>query len=152
MRPLGRVLVPGLLLTGCTADPEPGGRPVGSSSPDGHRTARQAETKLTAEVQSALDAVPAQGAMVESGVERVAEGIHTRPTLDDGAGYKLTVVCVGKGEAEIVFSPAGAGSGRMVPCDRSLVFERLTGRSRLALDVRGRPDAAGMVAWRIEKV
>lgn len=90
--------------------------------------------------------------MVESGVERVTEGIHTRPTLDAGAGYKLTVVCVGKGEAEIVFSPAGTGSGRMVPCDRSLVFERLTGRSGLALDVRGRPDAAGMVAWRIEKV
>ncbi|MFD5515779.1 hypothetical protein [Streptomyces sp. NPDC127066] len=82
----------------------------------------------------------------------MTEGIHTRPTLDDGAGYEFTVVCVGKGEAEIVFSPAGAGSGRMIPCDRSLVFERLTGRSRLALDVRGRPGAAGMVAWRIEKV
>lgn len=53
--------------------------------------------------------------MVESGVERVTEGIHTRPTLDDGAGYRLTVVCVGKGEAEIAFSPAGAARGGWSP-------------------------------------
>ncbi|QHC33446.1 hypothetical protein GR129_14895 [Streptomyces sp. HF10] len=90
--------------------------------------------------------------MVESGVERVSDGVHTRPGLARGTAYKLTVVCAGKGAAEIVVAPSGAGGRRAVPCDGSVVFERLTAEGALKVDVRGEPGAAGMIAWRIDKV
>ncbi|MEH0521587.1 hypothetical protein QBA38_21685 [Streptomyces stelliscabiei] len=65
----------------------------------------ETEKKLTAEVQSALDAVTDQGSsMVESGVERVSDGVHTQPSLAKDATYKVAVVCSGKGDTEIVFT------------------------------------------------
>ncbi|OIK24140.1 hypothetical protein VT52_029075 [Streptomyces malaysiense] len=89
--------------------------------------------------------------MVESGVERVSDGVHTRPDLAQGTDYKLTVVCAGKGAAEIVVAPSGAGGKKAVPCDGSVVFERLTAEGTLKVDVQGEPGAAGMIAWRINK-
>ncbi|WP_406173417.1 hypothetical protein [Streptomyces sp. NBC_00996] len=90
--------------------------------------------------------------MIESGVERLTEGIHTQPALDKETTYRLTVVCAGKGEAEIVFTPTSAGSKEPVPCDGSTVFERFTAKDSLRLDVQGKPDATGMIAWRINKM
>ncbi|MEU0033604.1 MULTISPECIES: hypothetical protein [unclassified Streptomyces] len=88
--------------------------------------------------------------MVESGTERVSDGVHTRPDVAEGAAYELTVVCAGKGDAEIEFTPAGAGSKKPVRCDGSVVFERFTARGSLRLDVRGKPGSTGMIAWRID--
>ncbi|MFI7414574.1 hypothetical protein ACIBU0_38625 [Streptomyces sp. NPDC049627] len=93
--------------------------------------------------------------MVESGVERVSDGIHTRPTLSPGASYKLIVVCAGTGAAEIEFTPADAGPKSPVPCDQSAVVERLLAprtKEPLRLGVRAEPGATGMVAWQINKV
>ncbi|MEU1532059.1 hypothetical protein [Streptomyces fagopyri] len=89
--------------------------------------------------------------MVAAGSERVSDGVHTQPGLVGGAAYELTVVCAGKGGAEIEFTPAGAGSQKPVPCDGSAVSERFTAQGSLRLDVRGRPGSAGMIAWRIDK-
>ncbi|MFY4719005.1 hypothetical protein [Streptomyces sp. LaBMicrA B280] len=116
-----------------------------------HRSgAAQTEKKLTDQARSALDAVTDRGgSMVESGVERVADGVHTRPGLTHGTAYKLTVVCAGKGIARIVVAPSGAGGEKTVPCDGSVVFERLAAEGALKVDVRGEPGAAGMIAWRI---
>ncbi|MEH0429471.1 MULTISPECIES: hypothetical protein [Streptomyces] len=113
----------------------------------------ETEKKLTAEVQSALDAVTDQGSsMVESGVERVSDGVHTQPSLAKDATYKVAVVCSGKGDTEIVFTPTAAGSKTQVPCDGTVVFQRFAAKDSFRLDVQGKPRATGMIAWRINKV
>ncbi|MFD3926052.1 hypothetical protein [Streptomyces sp. NPDC058614] len=62
------------------------------------------------------------------------------------------MACAGNGDAEIEFTPAGTGSKKPVPCDRSVVFERFTAKDSVRLDVRGKPGSTGMIAWRINKV
>ncbi|MFJ2171004.1 hypothetical protein [Streptomyces griseofuscus] len=139
-------VIPALLLTACSAKGDP------APAATHHRGGAQADRKLTAQAQSALDAASDGGSsMVESGVERVSDGVHTQPGLTHGAAYKLTVVCIGKGAAELVVTSAGAGGKKAVPCDGSVVFERLTAESALKVDVQGKPGAAGMIAWRINK-
>ncbi|WP_238440763.1 hypothetical protein [Streptomyces sp. TR1341] len=144
---LGGAVIPALLLTACSAKGDP------APAATHHSGGAQADKKLTAQAQSALDAASDDGgSMVESGVERVSDGVHTRPGLTHGAAYKVTVVCAGKGAAELVVAPTGAGGKKAVPCDGSVVFERLTAESALKVDVQGKPGAAGMIAWRINKV
>ncbi|MGW2742793.1 hypothetical protein [Streptomyces sp. NPDC001450] len=90
--------------------------------------------------------------MVESGVERVSDGIHTRPDVATGRAYQLTVVCAGNGNAEIAFTPSKTAAKKAVPCDQSVVFERFTGTNELKIDVQGNSQAVGMIAWRINTV
>ncbi|MFG5724048.1 hypothetical protein [Streptomyces murinus] len=147
VRLLVGAVIPALLLTACSAktDPAPAATHHGGGG-------AQADSKLAARAQSALDAASDGGSsMVESGVERVSDGVHTQPGLTHGAAYKLTVVCAGKGAVELVVAPAGAGGKKAVPCDSSVVFERLTAEGSLKVDVQGTPGAAGMIAWRINK-
>jgi hypothetical protein len=100
-----------------------------------------------------LNAVTEQGrSMVESGVERVSDGIHTQPDLPKGRSYKLAVVCAGEGKAKIVFTPSKAAAEKTVPCDRSVVFERFMSSEALRIDVQGDVQATGMIAWRINTV
>ncbi|MBA9046344.1 MULTISPECIES: hypothetical protein [Streptomyces] len=116
-------VIPALLLTACSAKGDP------APAATHHRGGAQADRKLTAQAQSALDAASDGGSsMVESGVERVSDGVHTQPGPTHGAAGK-----------------------KAVPCDGSVVFERLTAESALKVDVRGKPGAAGMIAWRINK-
>ncbi|MGV9994246.1 hypothetical protein [Streptomyces sp. NPDC003374] len=150
---IGCALAPALFITGCTShnDADASHSP---SAPATHQSAEaQAEKRLTAAVQSALDATTDKGnSMVESGVERVSDGVHTQPGLTQGKTYKLTVACAGKGTAEIVLTPSSAGEKKSVPCDQSVVFERINPKASFRLDVVGKPGASGMVAWRINKV
>jgi hypothetical protein len=149
---LGTVLAPVLCLTGCTSGNAPApDRPATASPRAG--TDSSGDRKLTAQAQSALNAVTGQGrSMVESGVERVSDGIHTQPDLSTGGSYKLAVVCAGEGEAKIVFTPGRTAAEKTVPCDRSVVFERFTGSAAVRIDVRGDARATGMIAWRINTV
>ncbi|MFD6495661.1 hypothetical protein ACFV99_14030 [Streptomyces sp. NPDC059944] len=94
----------------------------------------------------------ADSSMVESGAERVSDGVHTQPDLAGGTTYGLTVVCVGHGGAETAFTPHDAGPKKRIPCDGSAVFERFTGRGPLRMDVRGNPGSTGVIAWRVNKV
>lgn len=141
-----------LCLTACTSEETPApDHPAAASSAS--RPTPGAEKKLTAQARSALDAVTEQGtSMVESGVERISDGIYTRPDLSAGRTYKLTMVCAGKGAAEIVFAPRKAVARKTVPCDRSVVFERFTGMKALRIDVQRDSRATGMIAWRINTV
>src|SRR6266545_3218585 len=92
----GCALVPALFLTGCTSDHDSAPGREASPSATHRSTEAQAEKKLTTQAQSALDAVTkTDDSMVESGVERVSEGVHTQPDLAKGTTYKLTVVCAG---------------------------------------------------------
>lgn len=149
---LGIALAPMLCLTACTSDNDPASGRAATMTP---RTSADpfVEKKLTAQAQSALDAVTEQGqSMIESGVERVADGVHTQPDLAAGHSYELTVICAGKGEAQIVFAPGKTAPKKAAPCDRSVVFERFTSGKALRIDVEGDAQATGIIAWRIDTI
>ncbi|MET8858774.1 hypothetical protein [Streptomyces sp. NPDC004579] len=128
-----------------------GARPS-PSAPGGSRTTNEAsEKKLTEQAQAALAAVHS-GELVEAGVERVNDGIHTEPTLGEGRTYRLDVVCSGSGSARLTFVPASAGTKTTVPCDQSVVRQRITMRERVHIDVDGAEGSTGMIAWQLDAI
>ncbi|MFF1447821.1 hypothetical protein ACFVYF_06660 [Streptomyces sp. NPDC058274] len=128
-----------------------------SAPPDGSRTAPSvsataptlSEEQLVQQAQAALDAVHT-GRMVEAGAERVTDGIHTEPGLSEGKSYQLSLVCFGSGSARLAFTPARGGTRTTVPCDQSLVRQRITGRRTLRIDVDGTKGSTGVIAWRVD--
>ncbi|WRZ92856.1 hypothetical protein OHB54_29705 [Streptomyces sp. NBC_01007] len=141
------------LLTSCTSDSGEGkaaGTPSSqSASSEPHAETGPSEKKLTEEAQAALAAVQG-GRMVEAGVERVADGIHTEPTLSEGRTYRLDLVCVGGGSARLALSPVSTGTETEVPCDRSVVQQRITVHKQVRVDVDGVKGSTGVIAWRID--
>jgi hypothetical protein len=129
-------------------------RPTPSASPSRSNTAAQQEKKLTAQVQSALDGtVTENDSMVESGIERVSEGIHTEPGLTPGTTYRLTLVCDGSGVADVVFTPKSTPAPKPVVCDGATTVQRFTPATALLhIDVQGRPGATGMIGWLVDRV
>lgn len=89
--------------------------------------------------------------MVEAGVERVSDGIHTEPLLAKGQTYRLNVVCAGKGSAQLQFTPSNSGDKATVPCDGSVVQQRIRADKSVRIDVNGDAGASGMIAWQIDK-
>ncbi|MFJ4785890.1 hypothetical protein [Streptomyces sp. NPDC088794] len=151
----GCALAPVFLLVACTSesDTEAGG-PTPSASPSRSNTAAQQEKRLTAQVQSALDGtVTDNDSMVESGIERVSEGIHTEPGLTPGATYRLTLVCDGSGVADVDFTPKSTPAPKPVVCDGAMSAQRFTAATAsLHIDVQGRSGATGMIGWRVDRV
>ncbi|MFI9149756.1 hypothetical protein [Streptomyces sp. NPDC053367] len=145
-----------LLLVSCTAGNGDGDAAKTPSSPP-TASASQApnkaqEKKLTDQAQAALAAVHS-GTMVEAGAERVADGIHTEPSLSHGKAYKLNLVCVGSGNAQLTFTPASTGLKAEVPCDRSVVQQRITAHKLpIHIDVEGTKGSSGVIAWQIDTV
>lgn len=145
--------VSALLLTSCTSGSGDGGaagrtsvRPSVSAS---QAAAEAREKNLTDQAQAALAAVHS-GTMLEAGAERVTDGIHTEPTFRRGGTYKLDLVCFGSGSARVTFVPASAGAKTGVPCDHSLVRQRITvHRLPIRIDVDGAAGSSGMIAWQI---
>lgn len=107
------MLVSAFLLTSCTTSGSGGDtaeNPSQSPAPSSTRTATEpSEKKLTEQAQASLAAVHS-GTLVEAGVERVTDGIHTEPGLSKGKTYRLDLVCAGSGSAELEFVPANAGT------------------------------------------
>ncbi|MFJ5779944.1 hypothetical protein [Streptomyces sp. NPDC093094] len=143
-----------LLLASCTS----GGKDTAGTAPSPAPSASAAftasgasEEKLTQQLGAALDGFRT-GTVIESGAERIQEGIHTEPLLTEGAVYRLNLVCVGKGSAQALFTPEGAGDKTAVPCDGSVVQQRITADGPLRIDVDGRAGATGMVAWEIDEI
>ncbi|MFG2634012.1 hypothetical protein ACGFX8_08685 [Streptomyces sp. NPDC048362] len=60
-------------------------------------------------------------------------------------------MCAGKGAVDLDLTPAGRGSRKPVPCDGTVVFERVTAGALVRLKVQGRSGAPGMIAWRVDK-
>lgn len=149
----GAVLVSAFLLTSCTTSGS-GGDNVGNSAqspaPSSTRTApKPSEKKLAEQAQAALAAVHS-GTLVEAGVERVTDGIHTEPGLSKGKTYRLKLVCAGSGSAELEFVPANAGTAATVPCDESVVQQRVTVDKLVRINVVGAKGATGVIAWHID--
>ncbi|WP_328481343.1 hypothetical protein OHS71_23565 [Streptomyces sp. NBC_00377] len=90
--------------------------------------------------------------MVEAGAERVTDGIHTEPSLSEGKAYKLNLVCVGKGSAQLTFTPTSAGTETEVPCDQSVVQQRITGHKPVRIDVDSAKASTGVIAWQIDAI
>ena len=147
------VVVSAFLLTSCTTSDSGGGNAANSSqspAPSSPRTATEpSEKKLTEQVQAALAAVHS-GTLVEAGVERVTDGIHTEPGLSKGKTYRLNLVCAGSGSAQLQFVPANAGTEATVPCDESVVQQRITADKQVRINVNGAEGATGVIAWQID--
>lgn len=141
------------LLASCTGSSEGGGTTASSSSspaPSASETATQpSEKKLTEQAQAALAAVHT-GSLVEAGVERVTDGIHTEPTLSEGKTYRLNLVCIGSGSAQLAFTPTSTGTATTVPCDQSVVQQRITGKQSVRINVDGAKGSTGVIAWQID--
>ena len=68
--------------------------PTASAPSDGDADVTAQEKR----VKAALDTVdPDAPEFVESGTERVADGVHHRSHLTKGVAYRLTLVCAGEG-------------------------------------------------------
>ncbi|MGC0330938.1 hypothetical protein RKD23_003928 [Streptomyces sp. SAI-170] len=152
----GAVAASALLLTSCTSDSGDGEATDPQSSPpsvsESQDAARAQEKKLTDQAQAALAAVQV-GKLLEAGAERVTDGIHTEPTLSQGKTYKLNLVCVGRGSAHVTFTPADTGSKVEVPCDQSVVQQRITAHKLpVRIDVEGVKGSTGVIAWEIDRI
>ncbi|WAZ22754.1 hypothetical protein STRCI_004045 [Streptomyces cinnabarinus] len=141
------------LLASCTSsdDAENTSAPRPTSpapSPTG-TTSGPPEKDLTERAQAAIAAVHS-GTLVEAGVERVSDGIHTEPGLSKGRTYQLNLVCAGNGSARLQFVPAQAGAETSVPCDESVVQQRITGDELVRINVAGAKGSTGVIAWQID--
>ncbi|MBC2866885.1 hypothetical protein H1R13_18480 [Streptomyces mexicanus] len=80
----------------------------------------------------------------------MSDGIHTQPSLSQGKVYNLNLVCAGAGSAQLTFTPASAGPKTTLPCDQSVVQQRLTAHPPLRIDVEGTKGSTGVIAWQID--
>jgi len=149
------VVAASILLVSCS---EGGGEGRAVPSASVSARARSSSDGSTAETfeeraRAALAGVRS-GAPVASGVERVADGVHTEPGLEEGRAYTLTLVCVGEegGRDGVTFVPAQGGGKVAVPCDGAVVRQRVVGRGAGRLDVQGVAGVAGAIPWSVDRV
>ncbi|MGV9454735.1 hypothetical protein [Streptomyces sp. NPDC003635] len=142
-----------LLLTSCTSaddgDDTSASRPTPPASSPSRTAAEPSERDLTGRAQAAIASVHS-GTLVESGVERVTDGVHTEPGLSKGRTYRLNLVCVGSGSAHLEFVPSKAGTETSVPCDEAVVQQRISGDKPVRIHVDGAEGSTGVIAWRID--
>lgn len=143
-----------LLLASCTSDD--GKDKAGASSPSSasstSATATSPSEKEVAEQAQAALAAVQSGKFFASGTERVTDGVHTETILSKGKSYKLNLVCIGTGSAQLSFTPASTASKANVPCDQSLVQQRITGHGSVRINVDGAKGATGVIAWQVDAV
>ncbi|WP_158771757.1 hypothetical protein [Streptomyces sp. NRRL S-340] len=156
---VGAALVSGLLLAGCSSSHEHASSRTTHTtpSPSASSTApsqQAAEQRLIAQAQSVLNSTAAdeKGKFVASGAERVRDGLHTQLGLSKGLQYRVAVICVGSGDVEVSFDPAEGTKPKTIPCDRSMEMVRFPGSPDLLLEVSGKSNATGAIAWRVSKV
>lgn len=139
------------LLTSCTSGDDHD-KTAGSPTPThsiSHTADASSEAVLTEQVQDALAAVK-QGTLLEAGVERVSDGIHSAPGLTKGKTYRLNLICVGSGTAQVKFTPTLKDAKTTVPCNQSIVQQRITAPTSVRIDVEGAPGATGVIGWEID--
>ncbi|MFD3455230.1 hypothetical protein ACFWVC_24015 [Streptomyces sp. NPDC058691] len=141
------------LLAGCTSDSGVAGEPPASkpkqkSSAAGSTLDEERYSKQLAEVLG-TGIAQLDDSFVESGSERVSDGIHTYSTLSPGKSYSLVVVCAGKGKVDL---SAGVKPPirQTLPCDGVPFTRRIKNApGTVEIDATGMAGSAGMVAWRV---
>ncbi|MDI3409299.1 hypothetical protein [Streptomyces cavernicola] len=111
------------------------------------------DSKLGKQAEAALDTVTVDDPeFVESGLEKVRDGVHVESLLTRGRSYRLGVSCAGKGRVELTVRTEPRPVARHLDCDGTATYVRITkAPARLAIDAEGKRDATGMVAWRISE-
>lgn len=152
----GAALVVSILSTafivGCSSDSEDrGNRPKDPEpSPSSSATTDQGNA-LEKQVEKALgigEWDDTGDLFVESGLERVSDGIHTNSVLAKGGFYTLTVACSGTGEVRLT-SPVR----QTLACDSVPARQRITDApAQMKIDVEGLAGSSGIVGWRIDEL
>ncbi|MFD4483350.1 hypothetical protein ACFWPU_45635 [Streptomyces sp. NPDC058471] len=143
-------------MTGCTDDADGSSKSPAKSHAEPTKTRpTHDEQKLGKQVKEALGTQAIDDSdplFVESGLERISDGIHTQPKLSPGTRYELKVACAGKGKIELSIE-GGKPGHQTVGCDGVPATHRTSGsRSKLQIDTTAGPGAVGMVGWRISKI
>ncbi|MGA5559240.1 hypothetical protein [Streptomyces lavendulocolor] len=141
-----------LVVTGCTDGQAP--KPPASSSSESRSPSATAPSAVEDEqgkrAKAAVAIVPPDDSMfLESGLERVADGVHRQSVLEQGENYKLSVACAGQGSMKVVIR----GKATRLPCGGgalSLPIERAP--AQLPIDISAEAGASGMIAWQITRV
>ncbi|MFE0733872.1 hypothetical protein [Streptomyces sp. NPDC058855] len=142
------------LTTACTTDSPPSPRPTPPAASAGQPRQQPSVTAATEGTQGArataaltTTAPEEDPAFVESGLERVRDGVHHRSPLTRGTSYTVSVVCAGTGTITVVVDRTTL---RPAPCDTVPVHHRVDhAPAQLPLSVTGAPGSTGMIAWRI---
>lgn len=139
-------------LTGCTDDSDGSGK---SHAEPTKTSPTHDEQKLGQQVKEALGTQAIDDSdplFVESGLERISDGIHTQAKLPPGTRYELKVACAGTGKIELSIE-GGKPDHQTVRCDGVPATQRTSGaQGPLQIDTTGRSGAAGMVGWRISRI
>ncbi|MEE1807053.1 hypothetical protein [Streptomyces sp. BE133] len=146
---------------GCSSDSGgPSGPSASESSPGRQQkgsaeASGRAEERLGKQVQEVLgteEVSDSDPLFVESGLERVGDGLHTEPELARGRTYELAVACAGKGKITLSIALKNPVH-QTVNCDGVPFRQRITASAgKAGIDAEGMPGATGMVAWRLDKV
>ncbi|MEU7073094.1 hypothetical protein AB0B30_29675 [Streptomyces narbonensis] len=142
-----------LAATGCTtsADPKPSTAPPPTTttpSPQGESEETQGKRAKAALGERSLGDLEPD--FVESGLERVPDGVHNLSPVKKGKTYKLSVACVGKGTMKVTLADEDA---KPVKCDGVSTNQYVENApAHLPIDIDAAPGATGMVAWQLTSV
>ncbi|MEV8595118.1 hypothetical protein [Streptomyces sp. NPDC052012] len=144
------------LIAGCSSGSEDTGNPSKDPEPSPSSSATAEQGKLLEkQVERALGigATDGEGDLfVESGLERVSDGIHTNSVLTKGGSYTLSIACSGAGEVRLTVM--GRSPVRQtVACDSVPARHRITDApAQIKIDAEGLAGSSGMVGWRIDEL
>lgn len=111
------------------------------------------DKKLGKQAEAALDTItPGDPEFLESGLERLSDGIHRESLLTRGKSYQLSVACAGSGQARLSVQIKGQPTVKNLECDGTAAHTRIQDApTEITIDVDAVSKASGMVAWRIAK-
>ncbi|MER7901287.1 hypothetical protein ABTX62_35825 [Streptomyces sp. NPDC096046] len=142
------------LVAGCSSDHKDIGSkdPKLSTTPSAASDQTKALEKKVEEVLRVAHVDDTNGLFVESGLERVSDGVHTRSALTNGKSYTLVVVCAGVGKVRLAVTTKPPVR-QTVECDSVPVRQRITDApAQLLTDVEGLAGATGVIGWRIDEL
>ncbi|GAA0640484.1 hypothetical protein GCM10009535_16900 [Streptomyces thermocarboxydovorans] len=147
-------LLSAALVVGCSGSQDKGKPPENKSrTPDSAPSDQMKTLQKKAERALGIEEDGADSDLfVESGFERVNDGIHTRSALSKGESYSLSVVCSGRGTVQVTVT-AERSVERTVTCDGVPVRQRITDApAEMKIDVDGLPGSSGIAGWRIDEL
>lgn len=144
------------LIVGCSSDGGDGRRESRDPKPSATPSATGDQTKaLEKKAEKALkldNTDDTDGLFVESGLERVSDGIHTRSPLANGKSYTLAVVCSGAGKVRLTVTTKRPVR-QTLECDSVPVRQRITDApEHVETDVDGLAGSSGIIGWRIDEL